>query len=122
MVGTMAGDRLSISDPAVETLDEFAGAVEESATEQRALAKRARRLGRAWARGSSWSDAVANDGDPALPAESTRLVARLTSANSKVRRALAQALRAEGMGIEQIARFFGVTHQRISRILAQRQE
>jgi hypothetical protein len=119
----MAADRLPIEeDPVVDSLNDFAATIEQSATEQRALAKRARRLGRARSRGRTWSDVVSSDGSPALPAESTWLTARLAAANTRVRRALARALRSEGMGIEQIARKFGVTHQRISRILAQRSE
>jgi hypothetical protein len=119
----MAVDRLPTDDDqAVETLDEFASVVEESATEQRALAKRARRLGRARSRGASWEDTMTHDGVPALPAESSRLISRLSGANTRLRHALASALRTEGMGIEQIARLFGVTHQRISRILGQRSQ
>jgi hypothetical protein len=65
---------------------------------------------------------MTGDATPALPAESSRLIARISGANTRLRHALASVLRAEGMGIEQIARLFGVTHQRISRILGQRPE
>jgi predicted component of type VI protein secretion system len=103
-------------------MDDFASVIEESAAEQRTLAKRARRLGRTRSRGASWEDVMSRDAAPALPAESSHLIARLSGANTRLRHALASALRAEGMGIEQIARLFGVTHQRISRILGQRPE
>jgi hypothetical protein len=122
MIATMVAERLPKTDPALDSLNEFADTVEDSAAEQRALAKRARRLGRTRVRGKPWWEVVATDGNPSLPAESTKLLARLAGANTRVRQRLARALRAEGVGIEQIARLFGVTHQRVSRILSQRSE
>jgi Homeodomain-like domain len=115
----MVAERLPKTDPTLDSLNEFADTIEDSAAEQRALAKRARRLSRTRARGKPWSEVVASDGNPALPAESTQLLARLAAANTRVRQSLARALRSEGLGIEQIARLFGVTHQRVSRILSQ---
>jgi hypothetical protein len=122
MIRTMAAERVPKTDPALDSLTEFADTIEDSAAEQRGVAKRARRLGRTRALGKPWSEVVASDGNPALPAESTRLLARLAAANTRVRQTLARALRSEGVGIEQIARLFGVTHQRVSRILSQHSE
>jgi hypothetical protein len=118
----MAVPDMATDDPALDALDEFAETIEETAAEQRSFARRARRLSRARRRGESWSDVVSSDAEPSLPAASTRLFARLATANTRVRQALASALRAEGLRIEQIARVFGVTHQRISRVLARRSE
>ncbi len=57
-------------------------------------------------------------GQPNLVSLSTRALSSLGVATSRVRTTLARALRTEGLTVREIAALFGVSHQRVSELLA----
>ena len=105
------------ADDVKATLDGLAGVIDVNAADQRLLARRVRGLGAAHAAGSSWSSALAAEPSPGTLALSSRILSRFGAASGALRRALAVALRREGMTVPAIARAFGVTHQRVSVLL-----
>lgn len=81
------------------------------------IKKRMARIRRARARGSRYSDSVANEDGPLIVQLVTESATALDSCGASVRRAEAQALYDEGMTMERIAEHFGVTRQRVSALL-----
>lgn len=98
-------------------LQELAESAEENARDQQRIARKARRLDREREKGTAWSTILDRDRRPGLLellAASARRVATMTN---DFRRAVAGALSKEGSSTRQIARRFGVSHQRISAML-----
>jgi len=81
------------------------------------IKKRMGRIRKARARGMAYSDTVANEDGPLIVQLLTESSAALDSCGANVRRAEAQALYDEGMTMDQIAKRFGVTRQRVSALL-----
>ena len=67
--------------------------------------------------GESWKEIVAADDRPLIIELIGQNLDELYSAGGRLRRALARALYDDGMSMEQIARTFGVTRQRVSALL-----
>jgi len=69
---------------------------------------------------ASWVTAVPAEGHPLIVELLAQNLDRLSTVSSRLRRAQAKALHDEGMTMEQIASYFGVTRQRISALLKER--
>lgn len=106
-----------LTDEVLTSLDDLARTVDDNARDQRRLAGRIRRLRDARAEGGSWHDVLAQEPSPGTLQLTTGMLARLTRASGRLRRALARGLRAEGATIPAIAERFGVSHQRVSSLL-----
>ena len=100
---------------ALQQLDDAA-----DANTRRAEAIRARigHLRDQLSRGRSVRDVVAEEDRPLIVELVTENMQTLESRGSAVRRAEAEALRAEGLTQQDVAELFGVTRQRISALLA----
>ena len=72
------------------------------------------------ANGKAWSEIVKEEDRPLIVELLTANLNRLMSAGGQLRRAKAKALHDDGMTMEQIAHFFGVTRQRVSALLNDR--
>jgi hypothetical protein len=70
--------------------------------------------------GRAWSDIVPAEDKPLVVELLSANLERLSSAGSRLRRAQAKALHDEGLTMEQIATFYGVTRQRVSALLKER--
>lgn len=106
------------ADPVLQALDNLEETLEENVATQQALgeqvrALRARRLG-----GLSWREATAGTTGPSgVLSLLGHLLTRLTEAGAVLRRALAAALMEEGASTAEVAQRFGVSRQRIFRLL-----
>ena len=98
-------------------LDEVAEAADETALDQQRLARRARSMSRQRRLGWSWSQILQSERQPGLLVLMARSARRLHEVSGRFRPALGQALVDEGLSTRQIAKTFGVTHQRISAML-----
>lgn len=105
-------------DEVIEALDAVAETAEATAADARRVQSVVRTSRRQRAQGRSWREIIANEERPRLVERLSHLLARVSGAGSKLRRAQARALRAEGMTIDQIAELFGVSRQRVSALLA----
>ena len=74
----------------------------------------------AYAAGRSLTEVVPSLGTPPLVQLLTRTTNLLHSYGTRVRRTEARALHREGMTMDEIARLFGVTRQRVSALLRER--
>jgi transposase-like protein len=104
-------------DPVVRAIDQLADVIEENARDERLLARRLRRLRDGRMAGRSWRRLLDNEPEPAALVVVARMLARMSAASGGLRRSLARAVRGEGETVSDIARRFGVTHQRVSTIL-----
>lgn len=106
------------ADPVLQALDNLEETLEENVATQQALgeqvrALRARRLG-----GLSWREATdGTTGPSGVLSLLGHLLTRLTEAGAVLRRALAAALMEEGASTAEVAQRFGVSRQRIFRLL-----
>lgn len=107
----------TVGDPVVEAIDELTGAIDANASDERLLARRLRRLRNGRLSGRSWRRLLESEPDPGSLALVGRILGRMSGASGGLRRALAQAARSEGESVADIARRFGVSHQRISTVL-----
>ena len=112
MTTLAAGDQ-----PMADALDAVAEAAEETALDQQRLARRARTMSRQRRLGWSWSQILQRERQPGLLVLMTRSARRLHEVGGRFRQALAQALVQDGLSTRQVAKIFGVTHQRISAML-----
>lgn len=106
--------------PMTSALEELADAADETAREQQRLASRARRMVQQHRRGWAWSAVLERERKPSAIELLTASARRLVQSGGRFRHALGRALAAEGLSTRQIARHFGVTHQRISAMLKAR--
>lgn len=109
-----------IDDPVLAAMDELAEALSRnvevgSLVLERLVEARAKRLA-----GQSWTEMVETEERPLTVELLTANIDRLSSSGSRLRRAQAKALHDEGLTMEQIATFFGVTRQRVSALLKER--
>jgi hypothetical protein len=81
------------------------------------IKKRIAQLRRLRARDVSYTELVASEDGPLIVHLLTESSAALDTSGANVRRAEAEALYAEGLTMEQIAKSFGVTRQRVSALL-----
>ena len=81
------------------------------------IRKRIAQLRRLRARDVSYTELVTSEDGPLIVQLLTESSMALDSCGANVRRAEAKALYAEGLTMEQIAKSFGVTRQRVSALL-----
>jgi len=105
-------------DEVVDALNALTAALDDAAADQQAMADEAVRMRRHRAWRGSWLSTLPPPGELNLVSLSTRALASLNTATSRVRTSLARALRTEGLTVREIAALFGVSHQRVSELLA----
>ena len=116
MPGT-ATQRRDDRDDVSPALDAVMAALEANRDDERLLVRRVRDLREARATGLPWRDVLARERHPGVFELVGRIQTRFTTGTGALRRALARELRAEGAPITAIAERFGVSHQRVSRLL-----
>ncbi len=84
------------------------------------MKRRIQEIRTALAEGRSLREIVPNEETPLLVQLLTRSTNLLQSYGTRVRRTEARELRHEGMTMDQIARLFGVSRQRVSALLRER--
>jgi DNA-directed RNA polymerase specialized sigma24 family protein len=105
------------SDEVLEALDALLVVLRDSTHRTQAATRRAKTIRRLRRDGRSYREILGRD-ERALILQVTREnVDGLLQASSRLRRAEAAALYAEGMTMEEIAELFGVTRQRVSVLL-----
>ena len=118
-VETVANDG---NDPVLEALEGLVRALRTNAARIDATIARAERIREQREAGLSYRE-IESGVDRPLIVELTRdNLAALVEAGSRLRRAEARALHAEGMTMEQIAELFGVSRQRVSALLRSNRE
>jgi DNA-directed RNA polymerase specialized sigma subunit len=101
-------------DEALQALD---GALRRNLDRTERAIKRAEELRNARAEGRTWTDVVRAEEQPRILEIISANLEELYQAGGRLRRVEARALHDEGMSMEQIARLFGVTRQRVSALL-----
>ena len=111
------------TDPVLEALEGLEETLEASAATERALGEQVRRLRARRERGLSWRDATAGtDGTDGVLAVLGTVLNGLTEAGSVLRRVLAATLVEEGASTAEVAQRFGVSRQRVFRLLRGRDQ
>ncbi len=105
------------NDPALRALTSLSEVAAAGANELQALDADISTMKGQRRRGWSWSRIISAAGSPNPLSIVTRIASDLSRANGALRRALARALRDEGMQLTDIARLFGVTRQRVGALL-----
>ncbi len=105
------------SDEVLAALDGLLDALRDSTSRTQEATRRAQSIRRLRSKGQSYREILGHT-ERALLLQTTREhLDRLLQASGRLRRAQVRALYAEGMTMEQIARLFGVTRQRVSGLL-----
>ena len=106
-----------MDDDVVEALNQLVAALErnkariDQAIERAAVLCEERRTGR------SWKEILDDEGRPVVIAIIGENLDEIYTAGGRFRRVLAKQLYDEGLSMEQVARVFGVTRQRVSALL-----
>ncbi len=116
----MTSGPVADDQPIIRALTEVAEAADEVALDQQRLARRARSMKRQSQLGRSWSQILQRERQPGLLLLLNRSARRLHEVSGRFRPALGRVLTSEGLSTRQIAKLFGVTHQRISAMLNRR--
>jgi predicted XRE-type DNA-binding protein len=109
-----------MDDPVAVALEEVKQSIQRNIEVGQLVIERADALLSAHQAGKSWSQIVREEDRPLIVELLTANLNRLMSAGGQLRRAKAKALHDDGMTMEQIASFFGVTRQRVSALLSDR--
>ena len=109
------------ADEAVIALQELDAALETSVAELNSARDRIERVLAAKADGATWLEVESVQDGPLVVASVTTVLDRLAAVGSRFRRAEAQALHREGLSMERVAMLFGVTRQRVSALLRERE-
>jgi DNA-directed RNA polymerase specialized sigma24 family protein len=107
-------------DDVDEALDELRLALNRNIDRMHRALQRTDELAKVRADGQSWREVVSAEERPLILELISQNLDDLYQAGGRLRRAQARALRADGMSMEQIARLFGVTRQRVSALLKPR--
>ena len=110
------------NDPVLEALDELVRALRGNHERIQATIARAERIREQREEGLSYREIESGVERPLIVELTRDNLAALVEAGSRLRRAEARALHAEGMTMEQIAELFGVTRQRVSALLRSERE
>lgn len=105
------------SDTFMEALDDLDRALDESLAMTRRMKQRIAELQNQHAQGRPVREVIPEEGSPLLPQMITETTNLLHAYGNRVRRTEARALHQEGMTMDQIAKLFGVTRQRVSALL-----
>ncbi|MCL6538514.1 MAG: helix-turn-helix domain-containing protein [Acidothermus sp.] len=106
-------------DQMTEALEETADAARKSAARQQEIADMADEVVALHRTQDRWNTPPQTRQVRLVLTILATCVAQLTHVLSRLRRAWASTLLAEGLSLRQIARHFGVSHQRVSALLAQ---
>jgi hypothetical protein len=109
------------SDPAREALEELITAMDSSIDELRRARTRAEKLSRERESDRTWFDIVSNEEPPLVVESVSTVLSTLATAGHEWRREQAWALHEEHVSINRIAALYGVTRQRISALLRERE-
>lgn len=101
----------------MEALDDLDRAFDDSLAMTRRVKERIGEIRAAHARGQSLREIVPQEETPLIVQLLTEMTNLLHSYGNRVRRTEARALHHEGMTMEEIAKLFGVTRQRVSALL-----
>ncbi|MBV9309733.1 MAG: hypothetical protein JOZ73_02820 [Solirubrobacterales bacterium] len=101
----------------LEALEALDGALEENIARAHRMKQRIDELEEACSGGRPIKEIVPEEETPLLVQLLTESADALHQHGSRVRRTEAQTLHGEGLTMEQIARLFGVTRQRVSALL-----
>jgi AraC-like DNA-binding protein len=107
----------SQSDPVYDALVAVAEALRRSTDANGAAITRVEQIIREREQGASYRDIVLNEERPLIVELLSANYDRLRTAGGQLRRTEAKALYDEGLTMEQIAELFGVSRQRVARIL-----
>ena len=105
------------NDPVLEALTGLVRALRENSDRIEATISRAEHMRAQRQAGQSYREIESGEERPLIVELTRDNLAALVEAGSRLRRAEARALYAEGMTMEQIAELFGVTRQRVSALL-----
>jgi hypothetical protein len=108
-------------DAVLEALEGLVRALRANAERIEATIARAERIREQREAGMRYRDIESGVERPLIVELTRDNLARLVEAGSRLRRAEARALHTEGMTMEQIAELFGVTRQRVSALLRDRE-
>jgi uncharacterized coiled-coil protein SlyX len=113
----MDGDMTAETQAFLRALEELEGALARSHEMTERMHERIRYLRDALNSGKRLPDAVPAEQTPVLVQLLTESANLLHTYGTRVRRTEARALHREGMSMEEIARLFGVSRQRVSQLL-----
>jgi predicted DNA binding protein len=112
----------ALDDAELKVLDGLAADVDDSARDERLLARRLRAIRASRAKGRSWEDILSHESSPGTMELTSRVLRGITRASGAIRRTVARGLHANGATIAAIAERFGVSRQRVSALLRRRRE
>lgn len=104
----------------LDALNDLDGALDAGLEMTQRMKRRIDEIRTAYAEGRQLREIVPKEEAPLLVQLLTRSTELLHSYGNRVRRTEAKALHDEGMTMDEIARLFGVTRQRISALLRER--
>ena len=113
----MAGTSDPSKDEFLEALTALEEVLADNGRRTSLIKKRIAQLRRLRARDVPYAELVASEEGPLIVHLLTASSLALDTSGANVRRAEAEALYAEGLTMEQIAKSFGVTRQRVSALL-----
>ena len=108
-------------DAATSALRELDKALQSSIGELSAARARVETVLAERTAGRSWRDIASGEERPLVVESVTNVLEQLSAVGSRFRRAQAQALHREGLSMERVAALFGVTRQRVSALLRDRE-
>jgi hypothetical protein len=111
------GERVAADDEVLVALRDVDAVLRENAERGNVLRVRIAEFRVARINGQGWAAILANEDRPGTLQLISLNLSQQSDASGYLRRSLAVALQAEGKSIPDIARLFGVTHQRISNLL-----
>lgn len=109
------------SDTAHDALQALDAVLDRSICELQAARERLGLVIEKRSAGAPWREIVDAEERPLVVESLSRVLDQLSVGGSKFRRAQAQALYAEGLSMERVASLFGVTRQRVSALLRDRE-
>ena len=112
---------LTDTDRATAALRELDAALLSSIAELTAARARVEMVLAARTAGKAWREIVSIEERPLVVESVTAVLDRLSAVGSRFRRAQAHALHREGLSMERVAALFGVTRQRVSALLRDRE-
>jgi Homeodomain-like domain len=113
----VAGTTDTSGDEFLEALVALEEVLADNGKRATLIKKRIAQLRRLRARDTPYAELVASEDGPLIVQLLTESSTKLDTCGATVRRAEAKALYAEGLTMEQIAKSFGVTRQRVSALL-----
>lgn len=110
----------AVADDVLEALERLVEAVHATTKSNEDILRRAAQIRAQRAEGRSWVEIVDNADAPLVVELVRNNLDALFDAGGRLRRAEAKALHDEGRTMEEIARTFGVSRQRVSALLKDR--